>query len=83
MKRKILYCTVLTPLSEFERRFYDKTGVQLQSIPSDFGIPLVALVGKLLRVGVVLADGDEVDLQLKLSVGFVSQGQADRIHLSK
>lgn len=41
---------------------------------SDFRIPLVALVGKVLRVRIVFADADEVDLQLKLSVGFVPQG---------
>lgn len=41
---------------------------------SDFRIPLVTLVGKLLRVRVVFADANEVDLQLKLSVGFVPQG---------
>lgn len=40
---------------------------------SDFRIPLVTLVGKLLCVRVVLADADEIDLQLELSVGFVPQ----------
>lgn len=47
---------------------------QSKRCASDFRIPLVTLVGKLLRVRVVFADADEVDLQLKLSVGFVPQG---------
>lgn len=52
-----------------------------QRCASDFRIPLVTLVGKLLRVCVVFADADEVNLQLKLSVGFISQGKANSIDL--
>lgn len=79
LKKKILYCTVVIPLLKFERCFKDKTRQAFSYNPSqccasDFGIPLVTLVGKLLRVRIVFADADEVDLQLKLSVGFVSKG---------
>lgn len=54
-----------------------------ESLPriSDLGIPLVRLVGKLLGVGVVFADADEVDLQLERPVGFVSEGECDGVHL--
>lgn len=47
----------------------------------NFRIPLVTLVGKLLRVCVIFADADEIDLQLKRTVGFVSQGEANGVHL--
>lgn len=44
--------------------------VQQQS--SDLWVPLVHLVGELLGVGVVLADANEIDLELKRTVCFVS-----------
>lgn len=47
----------------------------------NFRIPLVTLVGELLRVCVIFADADEIDLQLKRTVSFVSQGEANGVHL--
>lgn len=48
---------------------------------SHFRIPLIQLVGKLLRVRIVFAHANVVDLQLERTVRFVSQGESDSVNL--
>lgn len=48
---------------------------------SNFGVPLVLLVGELFSVSEIFADADEVDLQLERPVGVVSEREADGVDL--
>lgn len=49
----------------------------------NFRVSLVRFVGELLRVRVILADADEIDLQLERPVGFIRQSQSDGVDLEK
>lgn len=48
---------------------------------SNFRIPLVHLVGKLLSVCVIFAETNVIDLQLERTVCFVSQSKSNGVYL--
>lgn len=48
---------------------------------SDFGIPLVQLISKLLSVCIVFGDANEINLQLEWTVSFVSQSKSNGVYL--
>jgi len=54
--------------------------VHLQHL--NFRISLVQLVGKLLTVSVIFADGNKINLQLERAFCFIRQGKSNGVHLS-